>query len=124
EIGLDGSVDDGFAFALPRRPTWVRFDRHNHLLKTLKFDRAEELLLAQLREDELTGRVEAARALGEKAGPAAVEGLAQALTRDGHWGGRAAIARALGAPRAEAAKRALIASLAPKLQPEPRTRAQ
>ncbi|HEV3232037.1 MAG TPA: M1 family aminopeptidase [Candidatus Dormibacteraeota bacterium] len=111
EIGVDGQAESGFSFALPKRPTWVRFDRQNRLLKTLKFERAEELLRAQLAEDEFTGRVEAARQLGENGSPAAIAALTAALRRDPAWGVRAEAARALGATRTEAAKQALIAAL-------------
>ena len=62
DVGARGEAEDGFSVSLTRRPTWVRFDHENRVLKTLKFERPEELLLAQLREDEMTGRIDAVEA--------------------------------------------------------------
>src|SRR6202171_5022005 len=72
EVGARGEAEDGFSVSLTKRPTWVRFDHENKILKTLKFDRPEELLLAQLREDESSGRIEAAEALATKGTPTAL----------------------------------------------------
>jgi aminopeptidase N len=94
EVGSKGEAEEGFSFSLPRRATWVRFDYGNQVLKSLKFDRAEQLLINQLHEDEMSGRVEAARALGRKGGPAAVDALAEALRKDPFWAVQAAAARA------------------------------
>ncbi|HEV3234778.1 MAG TPA: M1 family aminopeptidase [Candidatus Dormibacteraeota bacterium] len=113
EVGLDGA-DDAFTVTLAARPTWVRFDHQNRVLKTLDFDRPEELLRAQLAEDELTGRIEAAESLGKLATPTAVEALERALNRDPFWAGQAAAARALGAARTDAARAALVRGLAAK----------
>jgi aminopeptidase N len=66
EVGARGQAEDGFSVSLTKRPTWIRFDYENKILKTLKFDRPEELLLAQLHEDEMSGRVDAVEALGRK----------------------------------------------------------
>ena len=110
EVGASGP-DDGFSFVLPGRPTWVRFDEGNRVLKTLAFDRPDELLLVQLREDEMTGRVEAALQLGRRATPKAIEALAKALDEDGSWFVQASAARALGAAQGEAARKSLIAGL-------------
>lgn len=110
DVGLAGA-EDGFTFPLPARPTWVRFDHENRVLKTLDFDRPEELLRAQLVEDELTGRIEAAEALAKLATPTAVEALAAALTRDPFWAAQAAAATALGATRTPAARDALLTAM-------------
>jgi aminopeptidase N len=110
EVGTRGP-EDGFTFRLPARPTWVRFDEGNHVLKTLDFRRPEELLLAQLSEDEMTGRVEAAIQLGRRGTPRAVEGLARALESDPFWFAQASAARGLGWAQGEAARKALIGGL-------------
>ena len=114
EVGAAGSADDGFTIALGARPTWVRFDHENRVLKTLDFERPEELLRAQLQEDELTGRVEAAESLGKLATPTAVAALDRALKRDPFWAGQAAAATALGAARTSGARAALLAGLGDK----------
>ena len=110
EVGLRGP-DDGFTFKLAGRPTWVRFDEGNRVLKTLDFARDDALLVAQLRRDEMTGRVEAALQLGRKGSPAAVEALTTALAEDPFWYVQAAAARGLGLAQGDDARRALVAAL-------------
>ncbi|MHB8509552.1 MAG: M1 family aminopeptidase [Candidatus Dormibacteria bacterium] len=111
EVGADGRAEESFSFALPHRPTWVRFDRENRVLKRLSFDRPAELLIAQLREDEPTGAVEAATELGRVATPAAVEALAGALGGKAFFAVRTAAASALGVAMGEAAREALVGAL-------------
>ncbi|HEY8739726.1 MAG TPA: M1 family aminopeptidase [Candidatus Dormibacteraeota bacterium] len=110
EVGTHGP-DDGFSFSLAARPTWVRFDEGNRVLKTLDFNRPDELLLGQLEHDEVTGRVEAAIQLGRHGSPRAVDGLARALQQDPFWFSQAAAARALGEAQGEVARRALLVGL-------------
>ncbi|MGI8610211.1 MAG: M1 family aminopeptidase [Candidatus Dormibacteria bacterium] len=111
EVGAHGP-EDGFTFTLPARPSWVRFDEGNRVLKKLEFDRPEELLLNQLKDDEMTGRVEAALQLGRKGTPRAVDALATALEEDLFWFVQAAAARALGIAQGETACAALLKALA------------
>jgi aminopeptidase N len=111
EIGARGEAEDGFSVSLTRRPTWVRFDHENRVLKTLKFERPEELLLAQLREDEVSGRIEAAQALGRKSTPPGVAALSETVRKDPFWGVQAAAARALGESRGPAARTTLLETL-------------
>lgn len=111
EVGARGEADDGFTFALPARPTWVRFDRENSVVKTLDFERAEELLLGQLDQDEMTGRAEAARALGRKATPRAVAALDARLGADEFWYVQAEAARGLGDAGTNAARDSLLRAL-------------
>ena len=112
EVGADGRAEEGFGFSLPRRPTWVRFDYENRLLKTLEFDRAEELLINQLHEDEVTGRVEAARQLGRAGSPKGVEALGERLrAKDEFWAVQVAAATALGDARGTEARALLLQAL-------------
>jgi aminopeptidase N len=111
EVGAGGGAEDGFSVSLTKRPTWVRFDYENKILKTLKFDRPEELLLAQLREDEVSGRIEAAEALAAKATTSGVAALADTLRRDSFWGVQTAAAAGLGRARTPAARAALMDAL-------------
>ncbi|HEX4622694.1 MAG TPA: HEAT repeat domain-containing protein, partial [Myxococcaceae bacterium] len=120
QVGARGEAEDGFSVSLTKRPTWVRFDYENKVLKTLKFDRPEELLLNQLREDEMTGRVEAALELGRKGTPTGVAALIETMRKDLFWGVQAAAARALGEARTSAARTALVEALE---HPESRVRA-
>jgi aminopeptidase N len=110
EVGKDGP-DDGFTFRPGSRPSWVRFDEGNRVLKTLDFRRDDRLLVAQLRHDEVTGQVEAARQLGRRASPAAVDALASALSEDNFWYVQASAARALGQAQGTAARDALLDGL-------------
>jgi aminopeptidase N len=110
EVGTRGA-DDGFSFSLPGRPRWVRFDQDNRVLKTLNFERPDELLVGQLENDEMTGRVEAALQLGRKGSPAAVTALTRALDNDGFWFSQAAAARGLGRAQGAAARGALLGGL-------------
>ncbi|MFN2462410.1 MAG: M1 family aminopeptidase [Candidatus Dormibacteria bacterium] len=119
EVGRRGA-HDSFTFKLPRRPRWVRFDQGNHLLKTLDFPRDDDLLIAQLAEDEVTGRVEAAKQLGRRGSPAAVKALTEALQKDEFWFVRASAATALGVAQGADARDALLAGLE---QPQGRVRA-
>ena len=110
EVGRRGA-DDGFTFKLPARPTWVRFDEGNRVLKTLDFPREDAMLISQLENDEVTGRVEAAGQLGRKGSPAAVKALGTALNNDGFWYVQVAAARGLGVAQGSAAREALVAAL-------------
>ena len=120
EVGARGEAEDGFSVSLAKRPTWIRFDYENKILKTLKFDRPEELLLAQLREDEMTTRVDAVEALGRKGTPTGVAALMETLRKDNFWAVQAAAATALGETRSPAARTALLDALE---HPESRVRA-
>jgi aminopeptidase N len=110
EVGTRGA-DDGFTFTLAGRPRWVRFDEENRVLKTLEFERPDELLVEQLEQDEMTGRVEAALQLGRSGSPMAVAALGHALEKDGFWFSQAAAARGLGRARGEASRTALVGGL-------------
>ncbi len=102
--------EQAFHFPLPSRPELVRFDPGNHILKTLDFEKPVDELAHQLAHDpDVMGRVQAARALGKKGGPAAIAALAGAAADDSaFWGVRAEAATALGSTRAEAALAALV----------------
>ena len=120
EVGARGEAEDGFSVSLTKRPTWIRFDYENKILKTLKFDRPEELLLAQLHEDEMTGRVDAVEALGRRGTPTGVAALIETLRKDTFWAVQAAAATALGETRSPAARAALLEALE---HPESKVRA-
>jgi aminopeptidase N len=111
EVGARGEAEDGFSVSLTKRPTWVRFDYENKVLKTLKFDRPEELLLAQLREDEASGRIEAAEALAAKGTAIGTAALVETLRKDTFWGVQAAAALGLGQTRTAPARAALLEAL-------------
>jgi aminopeptidase N len=98
-----------FEFRLPRKPTMVVFDPGDVILKTIKFDKSRPLWIRQLKAARLgVDRVLAARALGEKPEPAAVQALVEALAADPFWAVRAAAATSLGRSRRQDALAALV----------------
>jgi aminopeptidase N len=101
-----------FFFSLPAKPQLVRFDPGHNFLKTIEFKRAKDMLLFQLKnDDDVIGRIDAARELAKLATPDAIAALKDAVTGDAFWGVQSEAARSLGTVRTEAARDALIASL-------------
>jgi aminopeptidase N len=92
------------------KPKWLNLD--GEVLKTLKLERPGEMLRAQLAEDEdVLGRVDAARALGKQSDKESIAALGAAAREDAFWGVQAEAARALGAIRSNAALDELLASV-------------
>lgn len=112
ETAIQVEIEDreqSFYVTLPERPSLVRFDPGNRLLKALTFEKEAPELIDQLRADtDVTGRIRAAEDLGKLATREAVTALATAVRDDAFWGVQAAAARALGAARTTAARDALI----------------
>ncbi len=101
-----------FLFALPAKPQLVRFDPGHNLLKTVEFKRSKEMLLFQLKhDDDVTGRIDAAKELSKLGTREAVDALKDAVLHDKFWAVQAEAARALGSVRSEAARAALLACL-------------
>lgn len=110
-IELD-RADQTFVFPLAAKPDLCRFDPHNLVLKELDFDKSVGELRLQLRDDDdIAGRQAAARGLGKKGGPEAVEALETAVMGDRYWAVQAAAAKALGEVRTTAARDALLRCL-------------
>jgi aminopeptidase N len=104
--------DHNFFFALPGRPQMVRFDPGNNFLKTVEFKRSKEMLLYQLKNDDVvTGRIDAAKELAKLGTQEAIDALRTAVIEDKFWGVQAEAARALGTVRSAAARDALIACM-------------
>jgi len=101
-----------FLFSLPAKPQLVRFDPGHNLLKTVEFKRSREMLLFQVKhDDDVTGRIDAAKELAKLASREAVDALKDAVLHDKFWAVQAEAARALGSVRSEAARDALLACL-------------
>jgi aminopeptidase N len=101
--------EHNFFFALPGRPQMVRFDPGNNFLKTVEFKRGKELLLHQLKnDDDVTGRIDAAKELAKLGTREAIDALRTAVMEDAFWGVQSEAARALGSVRSDAARDALI----------------
>ena len=104
--------EQSFYFPLPERPKMVRFDPGGWLLKTVEFKRSQEMLLHQLKhDDDILGRIDAAKELAKLATKEAVEALQQAVLHDAFWGVQAEAARGLGSVGSTAALEALLACL-------------
>jgi aminopeptidase N len=99
-----------FSFPLPERPTHVRFDPDQHLLKRLSFPMAQQELIDILREDlNVQGRLWAAEQLAAPgSNPAGLEALRAALLEDPFYGVRAEVAYYLGQTKSPAARDALL----------------
>ncbi|MSQ32363.1 MAG: hypothetical protein EXR59_03880 [Dehalococcoidia bacterium] len=104
--------EHNFYFNLKENPLMVSFDPGNWVLKTLDFERPKEMLFFTLKNDEdCTGRIAAARAIGKLGGAEAVSELTAALMNDPFWGVQSAAARALGEIRSDEALNTLIDGL-------------
>ena len=98
-----------FFFGLPGRPQMVRFDPGGNFLKTVEFKRPKEMLLYQLEhDDDVTGRIDAAKELAKLGTPEAVEALKNSVRNDVFWAVQNEAARALGGIRTTAARDALL----------------
>ncbi|HLF72132.1 MAG TPA: M1 family aminopeptidase [Dehalococcoidia bacterium] len=105
--------EQAFYIPMPSKPRFVSLDCE--VLKTLDLDRPTEMLKAQIESDDnVLGRIEAARALGKKGDRTAIEALAKAVREDGFWGVQAEAAKALGSVRSNGALDELLASTAVK----------
>lgn len=101
--------EQSFYFPLADRPQMARFDPGNDVLKTLEFKRPKEMLLYQVRhDDDVIGRIDAAKALAKLGSPDVVPTLKEVVRGDAFWGVQAEAARALGSLRSEAARDALL----------------
>jgi aminopeptidase N len=98
-----------FFVPLTTKPKYFNVD--GEVLKTLELEQSPEMLRTQLAEDEnVLGRVDAARALGKKGDKDAIASLGKAVRQDAFWGVQAEAARALGGIRSGAALDELLAS--------------
>lgn len=116
--------DETFSFPVAQRPTMVRFDPGNWILKTLSFAKSREELLYQLEHDpDMMGRHRAAVDLkGFLQQESAVATLIERLQKEPFWGVRKAIAETLSRGRGKAVSTALRAVF--DIEPHARVRRQ
>jgi aminopeptidase N len=122
-VGIDFTVDGklhrfdveinermhNFFFSLPDKPDMARLDHGHNFLKSVEFKRGKEMLRYQLEhDDDVVGRIDAARELSKIGSQDAVDALKQAVLKDSFWGVQAEAARALGAMRSQIALDALL----------------
>jgi aminopeptidase N len=109
-----------FAIPVKGTPKMVLVDPEMHVIGTLDNRLATGLLIEQLKSASLARpRWRAARALGTRNEPRAVEALSASLTNDAFWAVRAECAAALGDQRTPRAFTALVSSVG---DPSPRVR--
>jgi aminopeptidase N len=119
-VELKPEKEQAFHFRLAAKPVSVRFDPGDRLLKKLTMKLGDDMLKALLGDEDAMLRIRAAKALGEKASPAAVAALRARLLEEKEWFVAGEIAKALGEVRGEAARDALIEALAVVKHPKAR----
>lgn len=88
--------EEDFYIPLAAKPTIVRFDPEYTVLSVVNFDKSDDLLKAQLEnEDDMMGRLLAAMALEKRKTKEAREALKKALNEDAFYGVRIAAAGSL-----------------------------
>ncbi|TWT29724.1 M1 family aminopeptidase [Blastopirellula retiformator] len=106
----DGKKHEWFV-PLDEKPEVVRFDPNFALLARVTFDKPNEMLLAQLKnQDDMVGRLRAIEQLEKKKSDAVVAALADALQNDSFYGVRIEAADALKKIHSDKAFDALLAS--------------
>jgi hypothetical protein len=91
-------AENEYSFALDSRPLIINFDRGNHIIKRVKFDRSDEDLAYQLINDnDVMGRMLAAVGLKARRTEVAARALSESAVRDRFWGVRVEATKALAA---------------------------
>jgi aminopeptidase N len=99
-----------FYFALPGKPQMVRFDPGHNYLKSVEFKPGKDMLLHQLKhDDDVVGRIDAAKELAKLGSRPAIDALKDAVLNDAFWGVQNEAARALGTVKSQYALDALLA---------------
>lgn len=99
-----------YYFPLSEKPLMVVFDKGDHILKTLNFKKSKEELIYQLKHDEeVAGRMRAARELTSFDDETSIAALQGVLLSETFWGVGVAVAIALGEMKHHRAKEALMA---------------
>jgi len=77
--------EEVFEFSVNEKPLLVRFDEGNYLLKEWKFEKSQDELLYQLRNDDVIGRMWAASELTKFESPNVYEELSNSALNDSFW---------------------------------------
>jgi len=77
--------EEVFEFSVNEKPLLVRFDEGNYLLKEWKFEKSQDELLYQLRNDDVIGRMWAASELNKFESPNVYEELSNSALNDSFW---------------------------------------
>ncbi len=104
--------EQSFYFPLPKKPSYISFDRHNNYLKQVTLEYGVAELKAGLQSDpDPLARIQCAEALAKKAGLESVKALGKALLEEPFWGVRVEIADNLAAIKLDQAFEALAKGL-------------
>lgn len=83
------SLENSYSFDISEKPLMVNFDENNLLLKELKFDKSEDELIYQLKNDpNVDGRIRAAGQLSKLKNESSVQSLIDAMKDDLFYGVR------------------------------------
>ncbi len=102
---------------MERSPDRVRVDPDLRVLHELTFEVGDERLRAQLRDDDVWGRILAGRALAATGKRTHIEAIAEQLRRDPHWGVQTQLAEVLGRAQTDSAVRVLSELVADHAEP-------
>ncbi|MBK9294655.1 MAG: HEAT repeat domain-containing protein [Oligoflexia bacterium] len=105
-------AEQTFYFSLKEKPQYFIFDRGNHLLKKLEWAIPQDMIKAQLEnDDDVVGKIWALKNLAKEPSLDAVEIMESSLKKDPFWGVRAEAALALAKTKTQTAERALLSAL-------------
>lgn len=102
-----------FYFPLEEKPKMVRFDPRAEVLCSIEFDKPQDLLLTQLKEDdEISGQILAAETLAKKPNLKVIKVLGEQLMNENiFWGVRSVIAKSMGKIHGDVARHILLDAL-------------
>lgn len=119
----DHAAEQTFVIPLAFKPSWVDFDPNDILYKTVAFEKTNEELTREARNDPyMMSRLWAAKQLGDRLSAdqaCCVQALTEVLEGDSFYAVRMQAASSLGAGRSEQAKQALLDAMR---QPDSRVR--
>ena len=108
-------AENEYSFALDSRPLIINFDRGNHIIKRVKFDRSDEDLAYQLINDnDVMGRMLAAVELRARRTEVAARALSESAVRDRFWGVRVEATKALAAFGIQTSREGLLEAVKDK----------
>jgi aminopeptidase N len=104
-----------FSFTVDSNPLIINFDRGNYIIKTVKFNRADDELAYQLLHDsDVTGRLRAVDELKQHHSEVGTKALGEAAIRDQFWGVRLEATKALAEFKTDLARAALLEAVKDK----------
>jgi aminopeptidase N len=110
-----GKAEEEFSFALDSKPLIINFDRENHIIKRVKFERSDEEVAYQLINDnDVMGRMLAAVELKARRTEVAARALSESVVRDRFWAVRVEAAKALSAFGIQSSRAGLLEAVKDK----------